>query len=160
MKKSIKISALLFFLISFLFLEAAPKPTAKTITVAYHNGCFIGCGTVDVNRQLTTVTLGDGTTQEYIYRRVSCTGFGFKACPSVSGAIINNDDGGNWFDMPSGEMFDYAIEQMENEVNSGTYRKTYRNIETGQTLVFEVVWSYTEVSEGEWEQSIEVAIIQ
>ncbi len=161
MKITIKISTVLIFLTSFLAAKANPiKPTAKTITVSYHKSCFIGCGTIDVTRQHVNFTYLDGSTEQIVYRTVNCRGIGFKGCPSKFSSIEGENNNDTWIDNSSGEMFDHAINQMENEVTSGTYRKTYRNIETGQTLVFEVVWSYTEISEGEWEQSIEVAIIQ
>ncbi len=152
----------LFFLLTVIVTKAnLNEPNGVPVyTISYSKNCFIGCGTVEIERTPVSWPHDDGTRQRGIFRTVNCRGIGFNACPSRHSDIINEEEETNWIDNSSGEMFDHAIDQMENEVNSGTYRKTYQNIETGQTFVFEVKWSYTEVSEGEWEQTVTVAIIQ
>lgn len=159
--KTIKLAILatLFLVASNSLMANGSQEKHRVIVVSYHKSCFIGCGTVYVERQTATIPNHDGTSEEVILKTIKCTGFGFNKCPKDAGAVYEGEDDMNWVDIASGQMFDHAINQLDGGNNSGSHQQTFYNVNTGISHVFEVVWNYQEVTPGNWEQTIEVAIL-
>jgi len=145
MKKNI---LLLITLVTFLSANAVP-----ILYTVRSNKCFLACGAVSDKTTQHDQILSDGSLYTYYSRHITCSGIGFKSCPSQ--AYQSEGDAMNAFDVANtDQLLTYAIGKIEGEsMYTGNHSIQVYNTVTLKTYVYTVIWTSTNVGQ---EQSFQI----